>query len=115
MPRPNGGLITETNRQYYAGAQQQYYAAAGTGNTITSTFDTNLIFGSSDPSNGQYGLNNFKVYTSPDALTWVELTPVNSATTSLAPVAGVAANAAVTITILVANVNVVPGLSLIHI
>ena len=110
MPRPNGGLITETNRQYYAGAQQQYYAAAGTGNTITSTFDTNLIFGSSDPSNGQYGLNNFKVYTSPNALTWVELTPVNSATTSLAPVAGVAANAAVTITILVANVNVVPGM-----
>ena len=22
MPIPNGGLITETNRQYYAGAQQ---------------------------------------------------------------------------------------------
>ena len=29
MPIPNGGLITETNRQYYAGAQQFYIDAAG--------------------------------------------------------------------------------------
>ncbi|MGY8955376.1 MAG: hypothetical protein ACKVK1_04140 [Flavobacteriales bacterium] len=52
MPIPNGGLITETNRQYYAGAQQQYFAAGGTGITMTSTFDTDLIYGSSDPTNG---------------------------------------------------------------
>ena len=31
MAIPNGGLITETNRQYYAGAQQQYIAVAGAG------------------------------------------------------------------------------------
>jgi len=82
MPIPNGGLITETNRQYYAGAQQQYYATAGAGQTITSTFDTDLVFGTSDPLGGQYGLNNFKVFTSPNSLTWTELTPVTSQTTA---------------------------------
>ena len=64
MPRPDGGLVTETNRQYYAGAQQQYSATGGVGITMTSTFDTDLIFGSSDPTNGQYGLNNFLLYKS---------------------------------------------------
>ena len=78
MPRPDGGLITETNRQYYAGAQQFYLATGGNNLTFTSTFDTNLIFGSSDPSNGQYGLNNFTVSTSANAQTWAELTPTAS-------------------------------------
>ena len=45
----NGGLITETNRQYYAGAQQfQASSTSSVGQTFTSTFDTNLTFGSSD-------------------------------------------------------------------
>jgi len=35
MPRPDGGLVTETNRQYYAGAQQQYSATGGVGINIT--------------------------------------------------------------------------------
>ena len=69
MPRPDGGLITETNRQYYAGAQQFYISSAGAGKTFTSTFNTDLIFGSSDNASAQYGLNNFHVYSSPDALT----------------------------------------------
>ena len=62
MPRPNGGLITETNRQYYAGAQQFYIDTAGAGKTFASTFDTDLIFGSSDDASSQYGLNNFNVF-----------------------------------------------------
>ena len=42
MPIPNGGLITETNRQYYAGAQQ--FTSDGNANqTFTSTFNTNLV------------------------------------------------------------------------
>ena len=82
MPIPNGGLITETNRQYYAGAQQFYIDAAGAGKTFTSTFNTDLIFGSSDNANGQYGLNNFHLYSSPDALTWTEMTPNNTKTTA---------------------------------
>ena len=83
MPVPNGGLITETNRQYYAGAQQFYIPSAGAGQSFTSTFNTDLIFGSSDNASGQYGLNNFYVYSSPDALTWTELTPNNTKTTAI--------------------------------
>ena len=63
MPIPNGGLITETNRQYYAGAQQFTIGATSVGQTFTSTFDTNLVFGSSDPASNDYNLNNFKVFT----------------------------------------------------
>ena len=55
-------LITETNQQYYQGAQ----GFRGTGNalTITTTFDTDLVFGSFDQTNANYALNNFKIYTS---------------------------------------------------
>ena len=55
-------LITETNQQYYQGAQ----GFRGTGNalTITTTFDTDLVFGSFEQTNVNYALNNFKIYTS---------------------------------------------------
>ena len=111
MAIPNGGLITETNRQYYAGAQQQYIAVAGAGKTITSTFDTPLTFGSSDPANNNYLLNSFKIFTSPNALTWTDLTPASSVstTTVIAPVGGVTQGVQ-TIVILVANPAVVPGM-----
>jgi len=109
MPIPNGGLITETNRQYYAGAQQFYIDAAGAGKTFTSTFNTDLIFGSSDNANGQYGLNNFHLYSSPDALTWTELTPNNSKTTATNSNANVPQGTQ-TLTITVANVNIVAGM-----
>ena len=111
MAIPNGGLITETNRQYYAGAQQQYIAVAGAGKTMTSTFDTPLVYGSSDPANNNYLLNSFDIFTSPDALNWTALTPTSAVSTTsiISPVAGVALGNQ-TMTILVANVNVVPGM-----
>ena len=62
MARPDGGLIQETNAQYYAGAQT--FIADGTTNTYTTTFNTDLIFGNYDPTNVDYALNNFKLYTS---------------------------------------------------
>lgn len=62
MAIPNGGLITETNRQYYAGAQS--FIADGTQLSYTTTFDTKLIFGGYDPSSTGYAQNNFKVYSS---------------------------------------------------
>ena len=65
MPIPNGGLITETNEQYYAGAQR--FISDGTG-VITTTFNTDLILGSFDPTFLNYPLNNFKLYTSPTGL-----------------------------------------------
>ena len=111
MAIPNGGLITETNRQYYAGAQQQYVTTAGAGQTMTSTFDTPLVYGSSDPANNNYLLNSFDIFTSPDALNWTALTPTSAVSTTsiISPVAGVALGNQ-TMTILVANVNVVPGM-----
>jgi len=111
MAIPNGGLITETNRQYYAGAQQQYITVAGAGKTMTSTFDTPLVYGSSDPANNNYLLNSFDIFTSPDALNWTALTPTSAVSTTsvISPVGGVTQGEQ-TITILVANVNVVPGM-----
>ena len=68
------GLINENNRQYYAGAQQ-FLSAAGAGQTFTTTFDTNLVFGSYNPAEADYALNNFKLYKA-DAgdLTYTEYT-----------------------------------------
>ena len=65
MPFPNGGLVTETNRQYYAGAQGFYdKSATASGKSWTFTFNTNLVFGSYDPQDIDYALNNFKLYLS---------------------------------------------------
>jgi hypothetical protein len=83
MPTPNGGLITETNRQYYEGAQgfQIIYTPAGGAkpaswtSVFTTTFNTDLIFGSWDQSEANYALNNFKLYWSLNGLpdTWEEI------------------------------------------
>ena len=56
------GQITETNQQYYQGVQ----GFRGTGNalTITTTFNTDLVYGSWNPAVAEYALNNFKIYTS---------------------------------------------------
>ena len=61
MPTPNNGLITETNRQYYEGAQG--FIASG-GDFYPTTFNTDLILGSYNPADPEYALNNFKLYTS---------------------------------------------------
>ena len=75
MPRPDGGLITETNLQYYAGAQIIYTSTGGT-TAYTFTFNTPLSMGSTaswNPSDSDYGLNNFRIYTSPNGLgDWTE-------------------------------------------
>ena len=61
MPIPNGGLITETNEQYYAGAQR--FLSDGTGK-VTATFNTDLVFSTSNTALPEYALNNFQIYTS---------------------------------------------------
>jgi len=60
------GLITETNQQYYQGAQQ--FIADGISGSFITTFDTNLILGSFDPTDVDYALNNFKLFTSATGL-----------------------------------------------
>ena len=68
------GLITENNQQYYAGVQK-FLSAAGTGQAFTTTFDTDLVFGSYDPLQPNYALNNFKLYTANSGvLTYTEYT-----------------------------------------
>jgi hypothetical protein len=61
MPIPNSGLVTETNRQYYEGAQG--FIADATKYFVT-TFNTTLVLGNWNPESIDYALNNFKVYTS---------------------------------------------------
>ena len=68
MPIPNGGLITETNQQYYEGAQGFVSQTGAMGEFFNATFNTDLIFGSFDPNAVNYALNNFKVYTSATGL-----------------------------------------------
>jgi hypothetical protein len=68
------GLITENNQQYYAGVQK-FLSAAGLGQAFTTTFDTELVLGSYDPSQPNYALNNFKLYTAnAGVLTYTEYT-----------------------------------------
>ena len=75
MPTPNGGLIIETNEQYYAGAQG--FLGDNTTDKYTFTFNTKLKLGSPDPTNADYALNNFKLYASSDGITYTEVTAVN--------------------------------------
>ena len=62
MPQPNGGLITETNAQYYAGSQM--FIATADQTDFIGTFNTDLIFGSYDHVAEAYNDNNFRLYTS---------------------------------------------------
>ena len=90
MPRPDGGLITETNLQYYAGAQIIYTSVAAT-TVYTFTFNTALSIGSTtswNPADPNFTLNNFRIYTSPTGLgDWTEYTTtytlVNNSTGSI--------------------------------
>mgnify|MGYP001196039031 FL=1 len=69
MPRPDGGLIRETNLQYYAGAQIIYTSTQTA--EFTFTFNTKLVLGSStswNPNDPDYALNNFLIYTSPNGI-----------------------------------------------
>ena len=59
-------LITETNQQYYQGAQG--FRGDGVKLAFETTFDTDLVLGSFDPNNINYALNNFKLYTSTSGL-----------------------------------------------
>ena len=54
--------ITETNQQYYQGSQG--FRGTGGALTITTTFNTDLVYGSWNPAVAEYALNNFKIYTS---------------------------------------------------
>ena len=72
---PSDGLITENAQQYFQGSQGfRGNAGNNTGQSFTTTFDTDLYLGDWNPAGVDYGLNNFKIYTSPTAIpgTWSE-------------------------------------------
>ena len=88
------GLITETNQQYYQGAQQ--FVADGTSELFTTTFNTDLVLGSWNSTDVNYALNNFKLYTSTTGLpgSFTEYTTIFTVTDNVisispAPAAGV--------------------------
>lgn len=66
-------LLTENNRQYYEGAQG--FRGDGDTKTFTTTFNTDLVFGSALPADVNYQKNNFKIYTSATGIpgTWTEV------------------------------------------
>ena len=66
MSKPNNGLITETNSQYYAGSQSFTTEAGQT--SFVSTFNTDLVFGNYSPTTQEFGLNNFVLYSSSSGL-----------------------------------------------
>ena len=68
------GLITENNRQYYEGVQS--FRGDGTTFKFQCTFNTDLVWYSSDPTNPKYPLNNFKIYSSTTGApgSWSEIT-----------------------------------------
>jgi len=67
-------LIQENNRQYYEGAQG--FKGDGATTSFTTTFNTDLVWYSADPSVTSYANNNFKLYTSANGLpdSWSEVT-----------------------------------------
>jgi hypothetical protein len=76
----NNGLITETNRQYYEGAQSITCDGVSTVFAF-SGFDTSLIWYTSNIDEDNYELNNFKFYISTDsAQTFSEYSNVISVT-----------------------------------
>jgi len=101
MPLPNGGLITENNRQYYEGAQGFTGKASGdlTGQSFTTTFDTNLVFYSTVTTDPQYALNNFKVYVSPTGVggSFTEVTAYTVSNNTVTITGAIAASATVVI------------------
>ncbi len=100
MPLPNGGLITENNRQYYEGAQGFKGNAGGTaGQSFTTTFDTDLVFYTTDVNQTQYQLNNFKVYVSPTGVggTFTEVTVYTVVGNTITITGAIPANAVVVV------------------
>jgi hypothetical protein len=86
-------LVTETNQQYYQGAQV-FISDGSASETFTTTFDTNLVFGSFDPTITNYALNNFKLYTSTSGLpgTFTEYTTTYTVSSNGITIAGLVNN-----------------------
>ena len=83
-------LVTETNQQYYQGAQVFVIPQTATGQKFTTTFNTNLVYGAPSSTSVKYALNNFKLYTSSTGLpgTFTEYTAAYTVTDNTITVDG---------------------------
>jgi len=61
-------LVTETNQQYYQGAQPFLVSDPAGQSSFVTNFDTDLVYGDYNPTATNYALNNFKLYTSSTGL-----------------------------------------------
>ena len=88
-------LVTQTNQQYYQGAQPFRGAANGAaGQTFKTTFGTDLVLGNYDPTTEDYALNNFKIYTSTTGFpnSWTEYTSAYTLSNNTITVTGALPN-----------------------
>ena len=88
-------LVTQTNQQYYQGAQPFRGAANGAaGQTFKTTFGTDLVLGNYDPTTEDYALNNFKIYTSTTGFpnSWTEYTSAYTLSNNTITVTGTLPN-----------------------
>ena len=67
MSTPNGGLITETNEEYYVGQKVYTLGAASTQSEFVTTFDTELT----DGVVGEYDRNYYLQTSNDNGVTWV--------------------------------------------
>ena len=79
MPNPNGGLITETNAQYYAG--QQAFTGDAVNRIFICTFNTDLVATVAGVSN-----TNFSVTVNGVIVTNYTLSATNTITFNVAPI-----------------------------
>ena len=79
MPNPNGGLITETNAQYYAG--QQAFTGNAVNKIFVCTFNTDLVATVEGVSN-----TNFSVTINGVVVTDYALSSTNTITFTVAPI-----------------------------
>ena len=79
MPNPNGGLITETNAQYYAG--QQAFTGDAVNRVFICTFNTDLVATVAGVSN-----TNFSVTVNGIIVTNYTLSATNTITFDVAPI-----------------------------
>jgi len=92
-------LITENNAQYYAGTQDFLVSNAAAGQAYTCTFDTDLVFGSHNPLETNYALNNFKLYTAAAGVaTYTEYTAAYTVLNNVITItAGLAVNTSIVV------------------
>jgi hypothetical protein len=84
MSTPNGGLVTETNEEYYVGQKAYTLGAATTQSEFVTTFNTELTDGVA----GEYDRNYYLQTSNDNGVTWVTVASEVKTNTSTTIVSG---------------------------